>query len=303
MSTIVIDPSHGGSTRIAGSSPNNAKGPKGTLEKNLTLELGLLVASKLSRNHTCILTRSTDVNIGLKGRAEIAKENRADVFVSIHFNGDIDQNTQGTETWIDRNASGASNLLAKSIQNRLISVTKYKNRGIKSDQDLGVLRPQYHFFSTAICLLEISFLTDPRDEERLKSSAYKDSIADAISKGIIDYISQHSKGIVKKLLVSNLKTKASNAVMSISMHDAVFINNLMTHKSDRLFKQIADVYMTGDSAKKIREEYYEVSREEYEDFIDYLIDAIERRDIEMEDGGSGGDDVEEEVEEDYGEDR
>lgn len=74
MATIVIDPGHGGASRtLRGSSWNNAKGPRDTLEKDICLEIGLLVASKLSRRHNVILTRSTNVNVGLPERAEVAK--------------------------------------------------------------------------------------------------------------------------------------------------------------------------------------------------------------------------------------
>lgn len=41
MSTIVIDPDHGGNTMIGHSSPNNATGPTGLMEKQITLDLAL----------------------------------------------------------------------------------------------------------------------------------------------------------------------------------------------------------------------------------------------------------------------
>lgn len=47
MSVIVIDPGHGGSVAVGGSSPNNATGPNGTMEKDLTLFLGLDLTTNL----------------------------------------------------------------------------------------------------------------------------------------------------------------------------------------------------------------------------------------------------------------
>src|SRR5262245_38308877 len=99
MATVVLDPGHGGSTKIGGSSPNNAVGPTGTLEKWLTLDLarrvrGVLRAAGIETQ----LTRDEDRNLGLQERAGVAKAAGADAFVSIHLNG-FNQTAQGTETY------------------------------------------------------------------------------------------------------------------------------------------------------------------------------------------------------------
>src|SRR5206468_664991 len=65
MPTVVIDPGHGGATATGGSSPNNATGPNGLLEKDLTLDLGRRVSALLAPRATVILTRTTDVNLSL----------------------------------------------------------------------------------------------------------------------------------------------------------------------------------------------------------------------------------------------
>jgi N-acetylmuramoyl-L-alanine amidase len=192
MSIIVIDPGHGGTTNIGRSSPNNASGVQGTLEKNLTLEIGLLVSDMLRvQGQTVFLTRSTDVNLGLADRASIAKNNQADVFVSIHFNGDDNPSTQGTETLHHPRASNESKLLAASVQQRVLLVTGYNNRGVKA-QDLGTLDPNRHLLTTAGCLVEVSFLTDPHDEIRLFNINYKKQIAEAITLAIIDFLQRGS---------------------------------------------------------------------------------------------------------------
>jgi N-acetylmuramoyl-L-alanine amidase len=91
--SIVIDPGHGGSVEVGGSSGNNATSPSGVLEKNMTLRMGLLVrdalrelASAGSHNIKVLLTRDTDKNLGLRDRAGVAFVNKADIFLSIHFN-------------------------------------------------------------------------------------------------------------------------------------------------------------------------------------------------------------------------
>jgi len=194
MRIVVVDPGHGGTTTVGESSPNNATGPQGTLEKNLTLEIGQLVASRLiSRGQTVYLTRSADVNLGLIDRAHVARDNQADVFVSIHFNGDENPNTQGTETYHHTNGSPDSMLLAASVQQRVLVVTGYNNRGIKNNV-YKVLNPSEHFFTTAACLVEISFLTNPSGEIRLMNLDYKNRLSEGIVLGIVDYLNLRSGG-------------------------------------------------------------------------------------------------------------
>ena len=69
MATIVLDPGHGGTTKIGGSSPNNATGPTGLLEKTVTLEVGLAAEKALAGSGvTVVMTRETDRNLGIDAR-------------------------------------------------------------------------------------------------------------------------------------------------------------------------------------------------------------------------------------------
>lgn len=188
MSVIVIDPGHGGTEVIGGSNPNNATGPRGTLEKNLTLLISSKVAELLNQlGYTVILTRTTDVNKGLVERARVAARNNAQVFVSVHFNDDENPSVQGTETWVHPTATHESKLLASSLLQKIVQVTGYRNRGVKSNE-WKVLDPTIHNISTANCLIEISFISDPNDEARLLTEVYQNKLAGGISQAIIDYI-------------------------------------------------------------------------------------------------------------------
>lgn len=192
MSVIVIDPGHGGTTTIGGSSPNNATGPRGTLEKSMTLLISVKVAELLNQiGHTVILTRNNDTNLGLADRARVAASNNANVFVSVHFNGNTNPTVQGTETWVHPTSTDDSRLLASSLLQRLVQVTGYRNRGMKSN-DYGVLNPAIHNINTATCLIEISFITDPNDEARLLTVNYQNQLASSISQAIVDYINRAS---------------------------------------------------------------------------------------------------------------
>lgn len=189
MGIIVIDPGHGGNKKVGTSSPNNAVGAKGTKEKNVSLEIGKLTAELLSATNTVILTRDKDINLDLKERAKNTIRHKADCFVSIHFNGFPDPQVQGTETWLGTKYIDDSVRLASSIQRSVVAVTGYKDRGLKS-KNLGVLNLNYHHATTAVCLVEISFLTDPEEEARLMTAKYKKNLAQAIFSGITEYITK-----------------------------------------------------------------------------------------------------------------
>lgn len=186
--TVVIDPGHGGKQAQGGSSANNAVGPKGTLEKVLTLGVAQEVASVLRHNgYTVVLTRRTDENSGLADRAKVARDLRAQAFVSIHFNGDDNASVQGTETLYHPQASAVSIALAEFVQRRTRAATGLRDRGVKP-QGLSVLDPALHDKLTAACLVEVSFLTDPAEEARLLQEVYRKRIAEAIAAGIADSI-------------------------------------------------------------------------------------------------------------------
>ena len=125
MSIIVIDPGHGGEAKVGGSSPNNARGPSGLLEKAATLAIARRLVPVLeAQGHTVILTRDGDVNVGLSARAHVARDRQADAFVSIHFNG-FNGRTQGTETFVHARSGAPSTALAKLVQQFMLAVTQH----------------------------------------------------------------------------------------------------------------------------------------------------------------------------------
>lgn len=181
---LVIDPGHGGSAQADGSSPNNAVGPNGLMEKDLTLEIATRAAQALTGRATVILTRSGDTNLSLSARAEVARQNRAVLFLSIHFNGFSDPQVNGTEVFVARSASQASRDFAQTILRCLLPVTQARDRGVR-EADMGVLLPERHDPATAACLAEISFLTNPQEAARLGQEAYRQQIATALAEAVI----------------------------------------------------------------------------------------------------------------------
>ena len=189
---VVIDPGHGGTANVGGSGWNHAIGPTGLKEKQAAFDVALAAGQRLTNlGHTVRLTREADVNLGLRARAEFARDLQARVFVSIHFNGNNSPAIQGTETFVHLLHLPDSALLANSVQTYVRAATGYNDRGVKKSQ-LGVLNTAHHHFGTAGCLAEVSFMTDPAEELRLRDAAYIERIGRAIAQGIDDFLGGHS---------------------------------------------------------------------------------------------------------------
>lgn len=208
MAVIVLDPGHGGNANTVGSSANNAVGPTGTLEKNLTLTVATRLARYLRANgHTVHLTRTTDVNVSAEDRARLAHTTNAAVFLSIHFNAFRDATVQGTETLVRPLGAGAgvaavddlSRVLATDIQAGLVASLGHTDRGLLAGR-WAVLSAAYHRPTTARCLAEVSFLTDPAEERRLASNAYLDQIACALCRALDHNLAARFGGLSLKTI-------------------------------------------------------------------------------------------------------
>lgn len=183
MAIVVLDAGHGGTTKVGGSSPNNAQGPTGLLEKAVTLDVAQRVRPLLVADGIHVrMTRTTDKNVGLDARAHVARDSGADAFVSIHLNG-FDHIVQGTETYHHTSASADSRALAATVHAAVLKATGLKDRKVKKE-NFAVLRPANHAATTAACLVEISFMDIAAEEARLRTATYKEAIAVGIASAI-----------------------------------------------------------------------------------------------------------------------
>src|SRR4051794_12223467 len=178
--TVVIDPGHGGAASVGGSSPNNASGPNGLLEKDVTLDLARRVAAALGGRARVLLTRTADENRSLADRAQVAHDANAAVFLSIHMNGFRDPSVDGSEAWVARGANDGSRRLARAVLDGVLSVTHVADRGVR-EEALGVLLPSRHSGTTAATLLEVAFLTNPDEAYRFAQESYRQALAEAIA--------------------------------------------------------------------------------------------------------------------------
>ena len=117
LGTIVLDPGHGGEAKLGGSSANNAISVSGVKEKKLTLDFCLILrdelvkaAAKKNKQIKVVLTRTSDKNVGIRDRAAVAAQNKANLFLCLHFNGLENPNIRGVETFHRAKSNGNPNL-------------------------------------------------------------------------------------------------------------------------------------------------------------------------------------------------
>jgi len=176
MSKIFIDAGHGGKD------PGAVNG--NVYEKDIALQIAIKLSHVLAKSN-CIatLSRFNDIFVPLIDRANKANQYNADIFVSIHLNSSANKTASGIETLVYKN-QGVNNKLATIIQNELINSTNATNRGIKERPDLVVLNST----KMPAVLVEVGFVSNEKEKDLLIKSEYQDKIAQAIAKGILNYL-------------------------------------------------------------------------------------------------------------------
>jgi N-acetylmuramoyl-L-alanine amidase len=224
---IVVDAGHGGWDL-------GTVGRRGLLEKDLVLEiaqrLGKLLESRLGM--AVIYTRQDDNYIPLDQRAEIANQAQADLFISVHANYSDLPSARGVETYYTNifSAPGSkeagakdvdtrpglansktaapaqlsaadlherieqSRRLAASVQRSLYGTLSAQNPGLR---DRGIKEAGFVVLTESAMpgiLAEVSFVSSPTDEQKLRSDGYREQIAEALYRGIARYAAS-SKGV------------------------------------------------------------------------------------------------------------
>jgi N-acetylmuramoyl-L-alanine amidase len=173
---VVVDPGHGGKD-------SGAPG-FGLLEKDVVLPIGKRVAAILEQNGVqAVLTRDADFFVELQGRVDIAERVNATLFVSIHANAvDKRPDVNGLEVYYYNSGYG----LAESVRNAILQdISTIKDRGTRKAR-FYVLRKS----SMPSILVEAGYMTGREDNPRLGSPEYQNRMADAIARGILQYLRQ-----------------------------------------------------------------------------------------------------------------
>ena len=189
---IFLDPGHGGSD--SGAVAN------GVREKDLTLSVYNKVSSRLaSLGYSVLTSRNTDKGVGLVDRADQANKSNADMFLSIHFNAGGRGASYGIETYYykarpeytpainkdkhnDPERLEKSRKLAQKIQQSLVSKTGAFDRGVKRET-FAVLRET----SIPSILVELGFIDNQEEANKIKTNEYQEKLADGIVDGIVAY--------------------------------------------------------------------------------------------------------------------
>jgi N-acetylmuramoyl-L-alanine amidase len=216
---IVIDAGHGGHD-------TGTIGPTGLMEKDLCLDVALRLSKIIKQRlpgAEVVLTRSDDSFIPLEERTAIANEAHADLFISIHANSSQDHGARGIETYY-LNLKGSpeamevaarenavanvgihdlEDLVKKIARNEKIdesrefaediqtSLSQRVQRGNKTVKNRGVRKAPFVVLIGAdmpSILTEISFLSNPADEQLLKQPENRQRVAEGLYQGVASYL-------------------------------------------------------------------------------------------------------------------
>jgi N-acetylmuramoyl-L-alanine amidase len=207
---IIIDAGHGGVD-------NGARGyDKRYTEKQATLDIAKKVAGILNKHDDLqvYLTRNADYYITLKYRTTFANEHNADLFVSIHCNANPNTEAFGTETYVysskasnqaaevaavhENGGDGTLDFILNDLHNRAYQARSFKlaeliDTNIRERLGQHIRRTQQAPFyvlarvNMPSVLVETAFITNQKEEEKLKDDEWRDKIAHAIADGILAY--------------------------------------------------------------------------------------------------------------------
>ena len=174
--TIVIDPGHGGND--TGAMRN------GILEKDLTLEIALKVREYLREKGltNIIMTRITDKTLTLDDRVQIANDNDAAIYVSIHINASVKSEIKGIETHYYKDKGyELAKLMHKELINNITAV------------DRGLFKSKFYVINhteAPSVLLELGFISNEQERSELVLEDRQKKSAKAIADGIIKFLTE-----------------------------------------------------------------------------------------------------------------
>ncbi len=172
---IIVDPGHG-------AQDPGAIGIGGLQEKDVILPIGIRVAQILQQNGvSAVMTRNSDFFVSLQGRVDIAERANATAFVSIHANslGLERPDVNGLEVYYYD--SGLE--LARYVRQSILNTVNVRDRGIRRAR-FYVLRKT----SMPSILVETGYVTGREDAARLRTPEHQAQMADAIARGILEYL-------------------------------------------------------------------------------------------------------------------
>ena len=222
--TIVIDPGHGGME-------SGAQGKEETLEKDVTLAIGLKLKSIIEKNlaFNVVMTRDKDVEVPLESRAAVANNNKAFLFVSIHANSSYRKGAYGSESYfLSLNATDRETRRLAYMENnseefgsriegndedqiRMILWDMAQSAYLKQSSELaeniqqelntflgttnrGIKQAPFIVLAGVACpavLVEVAFINNPKEEAKLIDEEFQANAALAIYRGLVKFIRKY----------------------------------------------------------------------------------------------------------------
>jgi N-acetylmuramoyl-L-alanine amidase len=222
---IVVDAGHGGKDF-------GTVGANGIKEKDLNLDIAYELKSIFDKNDDfeVILTRKDDTFIPLVERTNIANENNADLFISIHCNANFDRNVSGFEVYcLSQKATDSEAAATAVLENSVLELEGKPNKKHKHLQEVlwsmamntfmnesselsaficsqasgrlkipnrGVKQANFYVLKGAqmpSVLVESAFLSNYSEEAKLCTKSFRVSVADSIYEGLIRYYAKKER--------------------------------------------------------------------------------------------------------------
>jgi len=234
---IAIDPGHGGKDP-------GATGYAGTREKDVVLQISqrLVRLINTEKGMRAIMTRDSDEFLTLRGRMKKARDQKADIFISVHADAVDDRRVRGSSVYVlSKNgaSSEAARFLAqrenesdviggvkldgkgKDVQKVLVDLSqaatidasmKLANSVKKELSTLGKTRKNVEHAGFAVLkspdipsiLVETAFISNASEEKKLRSATHQQKLASSVFKGLKQYLNHHAPK--DAVLASNVKT-------------------------------------------------------------------------------------------------
>lgn len=175
--TVILDAGHGGKD------PGNSA--ESNIEKDINLKTVLILKEKLeAKNMKVVLTRSSDQYLSLEDRSNFTLNQANAIFVSVHTNAAEKTTLSGIELFVplgDEERTVSSKKLA-SLTKIELTESKVSVRDIKQ-ANYFVLKESH----VPALLLELGFMTNAEDLEKMNSPEYLEKVCEALTKSIMLY--------------------------------------------------------------------------------------------------------------------
>ena len=223
---IVLDPGHGGKDP-------GATGKRGTQEKDLVLKAAqeLAAAFRALPGYKVVLTRNGDSYVSLRGRIDVARSAKADLFISLHADSAINAEATGMSVYTlserasDREAAklankenqsdiiagvdlsgeseDVSNILIDLVQRGTMNASAdYATRLVTELSSSIKLKYESHRFAGFVVLkapdvpsvlIEMGYLSNPKEEWLLLQKSHREKLVRGIVAATQSYFNDHPK--------------------------------------------------------------------------------------------------------------